>query len=445
VPAPSATLTEGDVRRQLVALTAPMIWGLLATMSFNAIDTYFVGQLGPQELAAISFTFPVAMLVVSLAIGIGAGSSSVIARAIGESDATRVRRLTTDSLVLTALLVGALSIAGLSWTDAIFRLLGAPEALLPLIGRYMRIWFAGMVLLIVPMVGFAAVRATGDTRLPSLVLIATAALNIALDPLLIFGRLGLPRLGIEGAAIAGLIARAGSFFAMVALLRFRHAMLAFRLPSLRELVDSWRAILHVGLPATGTNMVIPASGAVVTAMIARFGAPAVAGYGVATRIEAVALVVFYSLSGIMNPFVGQNAGARRRDRVLEALGAMRRFCLGFGAALAVAFGAAAPRLAAVFSADPVVAGVATAYLRVVPWSYGAAGIVMCANASLNGLGRPLPAVVLSVMRVIVVYLPAAWLLSRLLGVNGIFCAAAAANAIVAIAADRWTRALAAAA
>src|SRR5262249_39290711 len=153
----------------------------------------------------------------------------------------------------------------------------------------------------------------------------------------------------------------------------------------RELADSWRAILHVGLPATGTNMVIPASGAVVTAMIARFGPAAVAGYGVATRIEAVALVFFYALSGIMNPFVGQDAGARRADRVLEALVAMRRFCLAWGALLALLLGFVAPRLAGLFSNDPQVAGVAALYLRVVPWSYGAAGIVMSANASLNGL------------------------------------------------------------
>ena len=112
-----ARLTEGPVGRHLITLTIPMIWGLLAIMTFNVADTYFVGQLGAAELAAMSFTFPVVFALISIAIGLGAGTSSVLARAIGEGDRQRVKRLTTDGLILAFLIVGVISAAGIATMD----------------------------------------------------------------------------------------------------------------------------------------------------------------------------------------------------------------------------------------------------------------------------------------------------------------------------------------
>ena len=131
MPRPSLSLTHGDIRRQLISLTVPMTWGVFASMAFNLADVYFVGQLGTRELAAMSFTFPVVMVIVSLSIGLSAGTSSVVARAVGEGDDDKVRRLTTDSLMLSTLLVAVLSIAGVLSVDPVFRLLGAKEELPP--------------------------------------------------------------------------------------------------------------------------------------------------------------------------------------------------------------------------------------------------------------------------------------------------------------------------
>ena len=424
------SLVEGDIRRQLIALAVPMTWGVFASMAFNLADTYFVGQLGHRELAAMSFTFPVLMVLVSLSIGLSAGTSSIVARAVGERDATKVQRLTTDSLLLSALLSLLLGGAGALSIDPIFRLLGAGEEVLPLIHTYMVIWYSGLLFLVLTMVGFSATRATGDARTPSLTMMAGAVINASLDPILIFGLFGVPRLGLIGAGIAGTIGRFFMFCGMLAVVGQRDRMLSLRPPTLAQALASWRGILHVGLPAAGTNMVIPVSSGVITALLATFGAEAVAGFGVATRIESVALVFFYALSGVMNPFVGQNAGARRIERVRAAMGECVRFCLGFGALVALILGALAPWLVRPFSDNPDVVAAATSYLHLVPLSYGAAGIVMVVNASFNGLGRPLPAVLISVLRVVVVYLPLAFLGNRLFGVSGIFAAAALSNLVM---------------
>lgn len=428
--ASAPTLVEGDIRRQLIGMAVPMTWGVFASMAFNLADTYFVGQLGTRELAAMSFTFPVIMVLVSLSIGLSAGTSSVVARAVGEGNTAKVRRLTSDSLLLSALLSLALSAVGGLTIDPVFRLLGAAEEVLPLIHTYMLIFYGGLIFLVLSMVGFACTRATGDARTPSLLMMVGAAINVLLDPLFIFGLAGVPRFGLVGAGIAGTIARGFLCAAMVAIVWRRDRMLSFAPPSAAEALGSWRRILHVGLPAAGTNMVIPLSAGVITALIAAFGAEAVAGFGVATRIESVALVFFFGLSGVMNPFVGQNAGARRFDRIHEAMRQCAHFCLAFGAFLALALGLLAPWVVAPFNRDPQVVAVATTYLRLAPLAYGAAGIVMVVNASFNGLGRPMPAVLISVLRVIVVYLPLAFAGSRLFGVGGIFAAAALSNATV---------------
>jgi putative MATE family efflux protein len=434
-----AWLTEGAVSRQLAKLTAPMVWGILAMMAFNVTDTWFVAQLGVRELAAMSFTFPVIMVLISLGIGLMAGTSSVLARTIGEGDRRQVRRLTTDALTLSLLLSLVLTAIGLLTINPLFSLLGAREELLPLIGNYMTIWYAGFAVFLTPMVGMGAIRATGDTRLQSSLLIGAAILNLILDPLLIFGWLGLPRLELQGAAIATVAARAIILVAGFYALQFKMHLISYRVPRLDMLWASWRRVLHVGLPAAGTNVIIPVATGVIISIIAGFGSDAVAGFGVAIRIEGVSLVVFYAMSAVIGPFVGQNLGAGKPERIVEAMRLSTLFCLGLGAVLALALGLGAESLMRAFNDDPRVVAVGATYLRIVPLSYGTAGIVMVVNAAFNGLGRPLPAVAISVTRTLLLYIPLAYAAAALFGLFGVFAATATSNVLVGIGAYWWNR------
>ena len=432
-----ATLTKGPVRTHLVSLTTPMIWGILAMMSFNVIDTWFCAQLGAPELAAMSFTFPVVMLVISLGIGLMAGTSSVIARAVGGGDEARVRRLTTDALTFSVLISVLLSVTGIVTLEPLFRLMGASDELMPLISDYMIIWYAGLLAIIPPMAGLGAVRAVGDSKFQSRVLIMAAAINLVLDPLLIFGLLGFPRLELQGAAIATVAARATSIAAGFWAIHYKHKMMSFERPALSEVLRSWGSVLHVGLPAAGTNIIIPASTAVIVAMIAGFGHEAVAGFGAASRIEGLSLVVFLAMSSVIGPFVGQNLGAGKPERIAEANRLCALFCLLFGLSLALLLALLAKPVIALFTDDARVLEVGASYLWIVPLSYGAAGIVMVVNAAFNGLGRPFPAVIVSTLRMVVIYLPLAWIAGRYLGVYGIFAAAAVSNVIAGFIAYTW--------
>ena len=223
-------------------------------------------------------------------------------------------------------------------------------------------------------------------------------------------------------------------------MRVRLDMLTFNKPDMKELVSSWGDILHVGIPAAGTNAIIPVATGVITAMLAKYGPEAVAGFGVASRVESLTLVMFYALSAIIGPFVGQNVSGNRPDRIFQALKLCTVFCLASGLVIALLLALSGEWVPSLFSENSEVKSVASLFLLIVPISYGAYGIVMVMNASFNGMGKPMPAVHISVGRMMVIYVPLAFIAERFFGAAGIFTAYAAANIITGVIAYAWARA-----
>jgi len=436
---PKPRLTQGPVGRHLVGMTVPVLFGITTMMAQGLIDTWFIGRVGDAALAAFSFGFPILMIVTSVAIGLGAGTSSVVARALGADDHRRARRLATDSLLLSFMITAIVCAAGILTIGPLFRLLGAPDDLMPLIRGFMTILYIGVPFIVVGMVGMASMRATGDTRLPSMLMIIAAVLNVILDPILIFGVGPVPAMGLNGAATAALIARASIFVGTLYLMRHRLDMVSFNRPDPDEMRRSWRDILHVGIPAAGTNIIVPVGATVITAMIAQFGPDAVAGFGVASRIESMMLVMYYALSAIIGPFVGQNFSAGKEDRILRALWLCTAFCIVSGFAIAALLASLSGLLPGLFSDSDSVRRVTSLFLWLVPVSYGTYGMVMVMNASFNGLGYPMPGVIISVCRIAVLYIPLALIGMHFFDVAGIFGAYAIANVLSGIGAYAWAR------
>ena len=416
-----------------------MLLGITTMMGQSFIDAWFLGKVGDRALAAFSFGFPILMIVTSVAIGLGAGTSSVVARAIGADDHRRAKRLVTDSLILSFLITGSISLVGILTIEPLFLLLGAPPDMIPMIRSFMTILYVGVPFFVVGMVGTFGMRATGDTRLPSALMIGGAILNVVLDPIFIFGIGPIPRMGLDGAAVAAFLARSAIFVGSLYVLFHKFDMVTFKKPELAELKRSWADILHVGLPAAGTNAIVPIGLALITAMIARFGPEAVAGFGVASRIESLVLVLYYALSGVIGPFVGQNLSAGKEDRIQESLSICARFCVFSGLVLAALLASLSGVLPALFSDNEDVISVTRLFLWIAPISYGTYGMVMVVNAAFNGLGNPLPGVIISVTRILVLYVPLAMLGMRFYGIAGIFAAYALANIISGIFGYAWAR------
>ncbi len=415
----------------------PFALGLVAIFSFEAADLFFISRLGDAPLAAISFTMPVIWLIYGIGIGFEAGAASCVSRAVGRQDQQLAGRLTTDTVVLGTLMALLLCLGGLTTIDPVFRLLGATPDVMPLIRDYMFTWYWVAPLDMALWISLASLRARGNTLLESKVITVAALLNLALDPIFIFGLFGFPRMEIQGAALATVVANAIMLLFTLAYLHLRLKVYASPFAPLRIIFDSWRHMLHIGIPAMITNAIIPVSSGIVVAMMAAYGLDAVAGFGIAMRIEPIFLIPFYALSAVSSPFFGQNHGSAHYDRLFEARRVITRFCLGFGLALAGFLAVVADQLTGLFSSSDSIRIVAVHYLWIVAISYGAYGLVMSANAAFNGMGQPMPGVVISAFRVVIVFLPLAFAGRQLFGLPGLFAAATVSNLLMGAVGFIW--------
>lgn len=411
----------------LLRMTGPMILGIVAILAFNLVDTFFIGMLGTQALAAISFTFPVTFVVTSLAMGLGAGLSAVMGHALGQGKHEEAARITTDNLFLAVLLVTLIAVAGALTIHPLFRLLGASDALIALIYDYMLIWYLTVPMLVLPMVGNAAIRATGDTKTPSLVMTVAGLVNGVLDPLLIFGIGPFPEWGIRGAAIATSLSWLMAMLVSLYILRHREGLLRWRLSPRPQLLAHWRALLHVAVPASFTNMLNPLANAVLMTIFAGLGTEVVAAYGAASRVEALLLIVMMALSSVLAPFISQNCGAGNPARAKAALQLCMRFALLFQLAVYALTWLLAPFIADLFSDHPQVVRLIVLYLHLVPIGYGFQGMVMLLASALNGVRASSISFLFNGLRLFVFLLPGAWLGAKLGGEQGIYLGILLAN------------------
>lgn len=444
-------LTQGRVSVSLARLTAPMMAGVSSSILVQVLEMGFIGQLSTAHVAAITFTFPLVMVLTSIALGISIGTSSVIARSVGTrqmqtntsaedavsspSQTDEVAMLGTHSLILVFGLM--LVISFLCWLsiDPLFIAMGAEPELLPLIHSYLDIYLPGTVLFTTSMICGSIMRANGSANIPGAIMTISAAINLILDPIFIFGWFGFPAMELAGAATAMTLTRFGTL--VVSLWFITQGNLVLSEAYFQGWYRSAKRILHVGIPAMATNLIGPVTAAYITFLIADYGEAAVAGFGVANRIEAVAAMLMFALSGSIGPFVGQNWGAHQVERVRGGVKASYLFSLGWGLIVAIPLFFFGGDVAAWIDASPAVIDVAAVYLAIVPLSYGLWGVLMMSSASFNALGKPLPSTALSFGRMIVVYVPLATLLNDTLGYVGIFIATALSNALFGIISWRW--------
>ncbi len=408
-------------------MTGPMIFGIIAILAFNLVDTFFIGMLGTEALAAISFTFPVTFVVTSLAMGLGAGLSAVIGHTLGQGKHDEAAHLATDSLFLAVIMVALLSAGGAFTIKPLFTLLGASAELISLIHDYMLIWYLTVPMLVLPMVGNAAIRATGDTKTPSLVMAVAGLVNGVLDPLLIFGIGPFPEWGIRGAAIATSISWLMAMLVSLYILRHREGLLLWRLSPRARLLYHWRALLHVAVPASFTNMLNPLANAVLMTIFADLGTEVVAAYGAASRVEALLLIVMMALASVLAPFISQNCGAGNPARAKVALQSCMSFALLFQLAIYGLTWLLAPLIANLFSDHPQVIRLIILYLHLVPIGYGFQGMLMLLASALNGVRASSISFLFNGLRLFGFLLPGAWLGAKLGGEKGIYLGILLAN------------------
>jgi Na+-driven multidrug efflux pump len=251
----------------------------------------------------------------------------------------------------------------------------------------------------------------------------------------------MPAMGIKGAALASVCANIFVFLAALAILIFRDRLIQFQGHSVNKIIQSWKQILHVGFPAIASNLIAPVSSALVTALVASFGQSAVAAYGLAGRIEAFVIVILMALGGAMAPFVGQNFGAKKFERLREGFVFAARFMLVYSIFCILFLFYAADFLVGIFTSNEEVMRIAIIQLVYCPWGYGFLGLAAICNGSFNAFGKPMPAMTISISRTLMVYVPMAYWLASIYGIRGIFIAQVLSNILAGIVALFWYRSI----
>jgi len=435
-----ATYTEGAIRDHVAKLSSVMILGFLAMTVGQLIEIFYIGKVGKAELAAVTFMFPISMSLNALTRGIGIGAATLIAQSMGAGDREQTAMTVTHCYILVLIFTIAVALVGQFGASYLFILLGASDQVLVLATHYAKIWLIGFPMMGLAMVSNGLIRSFGNPTFPGFIMTIAPVVQVIVGPFLIFGWAGLPMLGLEGAAwafvlgaIAQLILAAYWYF-----LRER----LFRLSNGRFLASfnkSAVGILQVGIPAAASNMIQPLSMGVVTWLLAGFGTTVVAAFGVASRIESVVGMVVIGISTSVVPLVGQNWGARKFERVHEALNTCYAACLIWGLLAATIMWFGAGYFVNFVNDDPGLVDVAVTFLHIIPFSIGFMGLIVVSTHAFNALRRPMPALFLSVARLLIVYIPLALLGSHFFGYIGVFAATAITNVLVGIVAVVWNR------
>ena len=440
-------LTQGRVSGHVLRMLGPFSIAVIALISTGIVDTIYLGRLtdearpnlGVMALAAIGFAFPLTFLGNSANIGLGAGTLSAISRALGQGDIERARRHGAAAILLALTVMTILVTLMLIALPHVLTMMGAKGEIKHMAAQYALISFPGLVIISVAAMSNNILRAGGEAALPSSIMIMGAVINIILDPFLIFGWGPFPRMEIQGAALATLIGNtAGAIFGF-SIVFFHRKVISFAEMTLGSIRRAWKVIGSVGLPAAGTNIIVPLSTALAVTIIARsLTTVDVAAFTVASRAELISVGILYALSACIGAITGQNGGAGLTGRVRDTFKFCYWICIVWSTFMAIIMALFAPQIAGVFSTDATVVTKTIPYFYIVPITIFAYGFVFISAAGLNALGRPIYGLIYTIIRSLILYVGFIYIGVQMDGLRGAFFGVAAANIISGLIAAGWS-------
>jgi putative MATE family efflux protein len=423
-------MTVGSIPRHLVNFATPMLLGNLLQALYNTVDTIWVGRfLGPQSLAAVSVSFPVIFVLVSMIMGIAMATTVLVAQNAGAKRMDMVRRVIGNSLALLVIGGVGVSAVGLVFHRTVLQMINVPPEIMPQASQYLSIFLGGLIFMFAYNTLSAIMRGLGDSRTPLTFLIYATVMNIILDPLMIFGVWPFPPMGVAGAAIATVASQAFSGVLAVRYLLRKTDLLSTKLKDYRIEKDLTVTTVKIGLPVGIQQTVMSLGTLVVSSVINSFGGTVVAGFGAGARVDHFIIMPAMSISMAVSSVVGQNLGAQKQERVHETL----KWAIVLSVSIAALFTAAilaVPRvLVSPFTTDAQVLSVGSSYLRIMSLSYIPFAIMFATNGVMRGAGDTLPTMIISITTLWLVRVPLARYLSSLPGLkeNGIWWAMVAST------------------
>jgi putative MATE family efflux protein len=407
-------LTTGSITRHLLKTTGFMLVTMVFQTLYFLVDLYWVGRLGKEAVAGVAIAGNLTFIVLAITQMLGVGVTTLVSHAAGQKDRNRAQLAFNQSLTLSAL-VGVVFCAGAMTLRVPYAdVLGADGTTAALAADYL-LWFIPAMALQFGMVSMAAaLRGTGNFKPGMVVQTATVILNIVLAPFLIFGWGTGRALGVAGAAIASLVAVAVGSVWLSFYFVGKSSYLKFVRADWKPQIALWRKMLGIGLPAGAEFALVGVYLFVVYVISRPFGAAAQAGFGIGMRIIQAGFMPVVALGFAVAPVAGQNFGARQPERVRNTFRSAAVMAAGVMVLWTIICLVAAEPMLRVFSADPQVVAIGEQYLHIVSWTFAASGVIFVGSSMFQAMGNTLPALIGSVVRIVVATIPAI-LLSRMTG------------------------------
>lgn len=407
-------LEDQSLPKVLFSMTWPMLFGVVALMSFQLVDSIFISMLGMQPLAALGFTLPLHQLLIGVQIGIGIAATALISRAIGAGNPEHAKHM--GGLVALAGCCVSFILCTLIWLLRLplLNALGAGAELLPFTESYWLPWLISAWMGAFLYFANSISRANGDTRLPGLMMVVTSVLNMLLDPLFIF-TFGW---GLPGAAYATIVACLVGSGIMYWRIIKRH-WLAFN-PDKLATGPALFDIFKTSAPAMLSQLMPGTASLVATRLVAGFGGSAIAAWTLGSRLELFSIVIVLALTMALPPMVGRLYGSKQLERVHSLVLIAVRFVLALQVLIAVFWMASRWLIAPALAPDADTETYLMSYMLWVPISYAALGVCMLMVSVCNALGMPMRAVWISTLRLFVCYLPALWIGANLAEMSGLY-------------------------
>ena len=418
-------LTEGSIFKNLLVLSIPIVFANILQTAYQLTDTYWVGKLGAVAVAAVSLSFPIIFLLISMGGGLAIAGSILVAQYIGRRDTRKADHVAAQTLLMMIAAVIPLSLLGYIFAEPVMVLMGAAPDVLPEAVAYMQISFIGLIFMYGYFVFQSLMRGVGEVKTPVYIVLSTVILNLFLDPLFIMGYGPIPAMGVAGAALATIITQA--IAAVIGLFLLFSGKYGIHLKFSELLSDQklMTSMFKLGLPASLEQSMRALGLTMMTFLVAGFGTTIVASYGIGMRMLSFVIIPALGLSMATSTLVAQNMGAGKIDRAEKT--ARMSALMGFGVltVVGVVFFLSASIVAEIFvPGNTEVITESTTFIRVMALSFGFMGIQQALNGVYQGSGNTLTSMIFAMVSQWVLQFPLAYILSRhtTLGENGIWWA-----------------------
>ncbi len=405
----------------VMSMALPAMMSMLVQALYNIVDSYFVAKVSEDALTAVSLVFPVQNLLIAVAIGTGVGLNSLISRRLGEGRLDDARAAAAHGLLLAVFNWLLFAVIGLFASRPFISAFTANAAVVEMGVQYMSIVCAASLGICMEGCIEKTLQATGNMIYPMISQMLGAVTNIILDPVFIFGLGGVPKMGVAGAAIATVLGQILAMFFLFFVLAFREKVLRIDLRRFKFHGGIVRDIYAVGFP----SIVMQSIGSLMTvgmnAILIRFTETAVAFFGVYFKLQSFVFMPVFGLNQGVMPVIGYNYGARQRHRVTGAVKVGCSIAVCIMAAGTVLFWAVPAQLLSIFNASETMLVIGVPALRTISTCFVAAALGILFSTAFQALGHGFNSLLISVLRQLVILLPAAFLLSRV-GLNAVWFA-----------------------